>query len=144
MTRAALTVLAATLGAGVTAHGVARGTSVPDKPSPADQDFAAACSFLANLPETVDFSDDGWAFDQPWIWRLQAVTGGFAAAARADDRYADLDEIQQALMRAHQRFDFAELDDALGYARQRCRGAEPTDTSSPTPDDDLGPATTSS
>lgn len=118
------------VGGGVVAVGgvVGASTAPPSDASPtdADEDLAAACLVLSNLPEPADlFENEGWALDGPLLWRLQAVAGGFTAAANADDRYAGLDDLGETLFRSQSLFDTDALDDALDEARTFCAESAP-------------------
>lgn len=84
-------------------------------------DAAAGCQLLAGLPDEIpEETDDDWSLDGPYIWRLQAVGGAFAAAGAEDREYRSPGEDAETVWRAFQSFNLDEANDALADLHDWC------------------------
>lgn len=59
-------------------------------------------------------------FDDPVLWRLQAISGFGEAAGRGDPAYAAMGEAASALYTSVQRFSQEDFDAAIGQLRDEC------------------------
>jgi hypothetical protein len=95
----------------------------PDSATPLEggaADAAAGCQLLGGLPEEIDLEDDRWRIEGPWVWRLEAASAAFSAAARADDAYAGLEDDAAMMRRGYQQFEIGAASEALDDLRDEC------------------------
>lgn len=83
-------------------------------------DADAGCRLLAQVPDEIDFEDDGWGVEGPNLWRVEAVSAAFTAAANEDREFRGVGEDAGRVRQAYQRFDVDEANDALADVRDWC------------------------
>lgn len=83
-------------------------------------DAAAGCQLLAQVPDEIDFEDDAWGVEGPYLWRVEGVGAAFTAAANEDREFRGVGEDAARIRQAYQRFDVDEANEALADVRDWC------------------------